>query len=52
MDVDERTIECPRHGSQFDLSTGRPLSLPATAPVATYRVKVQDDIVSIDVEES
>jgi 3-phenylpropionate/trans-cinnamate dioxygenase ferredoxin subunit len=33
---------CPRHGSQFELATGRPISLPATEPVATYPVRVVD----------
>ena len=30
--VDECEIECPRHGSTFDLLTGEPCSLPATQP--------------------
>ena len=34
-------IECPRHGSMFDLRTGKPCSLPATQPVAVYEVKVE-----------
>ena len=28
VDVDESTIECPKHGSLFDLETGKPLALP------------------------
>ncbi len=24
VDVDDETIECPRHGSTFDLATGQP----------------------------
>ncbi len=35
-------VECPRHGSPFDLETGEPLALPATAPVPVYRVEVKD----------
>jgi 3-phenylpropionate/trans-cinnamate dioxygenase ferredoxin subunit len=43
-------VICPRHGSAFELSTGRPLSLPAFEPVATYPVQVGDDgIVRVDV---
>ncbi len=38
--VDEREIECPKHGSTFSLETGEPLSLPATKPVPVYRVRV------------
>jgi 3-phenylpropionate/trans-cinnamate dioxygenase ferredoxin subunit len=36
-------VECPRHGSRFDLRTGAPLSLPAYLPVDTYPVRVRDD---------
>ena len=36
------TIECWMHGSCFDLRTGEPTNPPATQPVATYRVKVED----------
>lgn len=45
--VEEREIECPRHGSTFDLHTGAPCSLPATHPVAVYDVKVDDGTVSV-----
>jgi 3-phenylpropionate/trans-cinnamate dioxygenase ferredoxin subunit len=38
--ADEREIECPRHGSTFDLTTGEPCSLPATVPVPTYPTEV------------
>jgi len=33
-------VECPRHGSEFDLETGAPGSLPATRPVPVYDVAV------------
>jgi 3-phenylpropionate/trans-cinnamate dioxygenase ferredoxin component len=42
VDAAERTIECWRHGSQFSLETGEPLSLPATKPTPTYDVVVRD----------
>jgi 3-phenylpropionate/trans-cinnamate dioxygenase ferredoxin subunit len=43
---DDREIECPKHGSTFDLETGEPQTLPATQPVPTYEVKVEgDDVV-------
>ena len=35
-------VECPRHGAEFDLRTGEPGSLPATAPVPVYDVAVRD----------
>jgi 3-phenylpropionate/trans-cinnamate dioxygenase ferredoxin subunit len=42
-------VICPRHGSAFDLRDGRPLSLPAYEPVATYPVRVVDGIVKVQV---
>lgn len=42
IDADERTIECWKHGSQFDLRTGEALSLPATRPTPVYDVEVRD----------
>ncbi len=46
--VDECEIECPRHGSTFDLLTGEPCSLPATQPIAVYKVVVDGDSVAVE----
>jgi 3-phenylpropionate/trans-cinnamate dioxygenase ferredoxin subunit len=51
VDPDFETIECPRHGSTFDLNTGKPRSLPATVPLPVYPVKVEGDDILIEVEE-
>ena len=51
VDVDFETIECPKHGSTFDLNTGRPRTLPATTPVRAYTVKVEADDILIEVNE-
>ena len=45
--TDECEIECPRHGSTFDLLTGAPCSLPATQPVAVYELQVDDATVAV-----
>jgi len=50
VDVEDCTIECPRHGSVFDLETGHPKSLPATLPVLTFPVKVEGDKLLIELE--
>ena len=44
---DECEIECPRHGSTFDLVTGAACSLPATKAVAVYEVELVDDEVLV-----
>ena len=51
VDVEDETIECPRHGSTFDLRSGRPTTLPATVPVATFPVKVEADTILIELED-
>ncbi|MBM7520555.1 non-heme iron oxygenase ferredoxin subunit [Nocardioides nitrophenolicus] len=48
-EVAECTIECWLHGSTFDLRTGKPTSLPATEPVATFPVEVRDGDIYVDV---
>lgn len=49
VDTDEGTIECPKHGSTFDVTTGRALTLPAVQPVTAYPVTVTDDQIWIEV---
>ena len=42
------TVECPRHGSLFDLTTGRPKTLPAYQPVETFEVLIEDDEIKLE----
>ena len=44
------TVECPRHGSLFDLRSGRPRTLPAYQPVETFDVSVEDGVVKLEIE--
>jgi len=39
-EVFDGAVECPRHGSEFDLTDGHPMSFPATKPVPVYQVDV------------
>jgi 3-phenylpropionate/trans-cinnamate dioxygenase ferredoxin subunit len=50
VDTDRCTVECPRHGSLFDLRTGSPLTLPAYVPVETFAVMVQDGVIRVEVD--
>jgi 3-phenylpropionate/trans-cinnamate dioxygenase ferredoxin component len=43
------TVECPRHGSLFDLRSGRPRTLPAFKPVAVFEVTDDGDEVKMEV---
>jgi len=49
FDLEEGVVICPRHGSQFDICSGRPLSLPAVIPVETFPVVVEDGVVKVDI---
>jgi 3-phenylpropionate/trans-cinnamate dioxygenase ferredoxin subunit len=35
-------LACPVHGARFDLATGDPINPPATMPIRTYEVRVED----------
>jgi 3-phenylpropionate/trans-cinnamate dioxygenase ferredoxin component len=50
FDEQSCTIECPRHGSLFDLRTGKPKTLPAYVPVDTFPVIIEDDTIKLEVE--
>jgi 3-phenylpropionate/trans-cinnamate dioxygenase ferredoxin subunit len=50
FDAERCTVECPRHGSVFDLRTGNPLNLPAYQPVDTFPVLVEDGLIKLEVD--
>ena len=50
LDPDECTVECPRHGSRFDLRTGTPVNLPAYVPIETFPVRVEDGVIRVEVD--
>jgi 3-phenylpropionate/trans-cinnamate dioxygenase ferredoxin subunit len=50
FEPDEAVVICPRHGSRFDIRTGRALTLPAYLPVDTFEVKVEDGVVRVVVD--
>jgi len=38
-----RCVECPLHGSHFDLKTGEPQQEPATEAIKTFSVKIENE---------
>jgi len=50
FDPESCTVECPRHGSLFDLKTGQPKTLPAYVPVDTFPVIIEDETIKLEVE--
>ncbi|MCY3560763.1 MAG: non-heme iron oxygenase ferredoxin subunit [bacterium] len=52
VDADECALECPAHGSLFDLRTGEALTLPAVVPVAAHDVTASDAGVFVTLRSS
>ncbi len=50
LDQEQCTVECPRHGSLFDLKTGKPMTLPAYVPVDTFPVIIEEKTIKLEVE--
>jgi 3-phenylpropionate/trans-cinnamate dioxygenase ferredoxin subunit len=50
-DPAEGIVVCPRHGANFDIRTGEPLTLPAFEPVETYPVRIESGTVEVDLPE-
>jgi len=46
--VEDETLECWAHGSQFSLVTGAPLNLPAYEPVPVFQVELIGGDVYLD----
>ena len=46
---DDCTVECPIHTARFCLKTGRALCLPATEPLRTFPIIVDNDQIYAEV---
>ncbi|MEN8614834.1 Rieske 2Fe-2S domain-containing protein [Dehalogenimonas sp. THU2] len=57
--IEGNVVTCPRHGSQFDITTGKnlrgpkmgPIQFPSTADELTYQVKVEGNDILVGVED-
>ncbi|MDD5511116.1 MAG: Rieske (2Fe-2S) protein [Dehalococcoidales bacterium] len=56
--LEGKIVTCPIHGARFDVTTGVSVSGPKMGPVklkarnvATYEVKVEDNIVEVNINE-
>lgn len=43
LDDDDCTVECPLHGSRFDIRNGAVLTLPAYEPIPVYEVQIDGE---------
>lgn len=47
FESEDLEVECPLHGSRFNVATGEVRILPATRPVTTYEVKIEGDLIQV-----
>ena len=48
-ELDGAAVECPCHGSRFDVATGEVLNPPAKEPIKTYQVQIDGDTIAVKV---
>jgi 3-phenylpropionate/trans-cinnamate dioxygenase ferredoxin subunit len=48
-EIEDTAIVCPCHGSEFDIRTGAVVAPPATEPVQSYEVRVEDGQIQVQV---
>jgi nitrite reductase/ring-hydroxylating ferredoxin subunit len=46
-DLSRDVVRCPRHGTEFDVKTGKPLRGPGKEPLPTYEVRVENGEVRV-----
>ena len=46
--LEDTCVTCPRHGAQFDVTTGEAITLPAVMPLMTFPVRVEDDDIFVE----
>src|ERR1700752_2401737 len=46
-----RRLVCPLHGAAFDVRDGRVLAPPATCPLQTYRLRVLDGVIEVELTQ-
>lgn len=49
--LEKDEIECPQHGSKFNMRTGEVINLPATQPIPVYDVKVEGPDIFVRLRE-
>ncbi|MFN2389248.1 MAG: non-heme iron oxygenase ferredoxin subunit [Actinomycetota bacterium] len=47
FEPDELEVECPLHGSRFNVATGAVRILPATKPVPAFQVRIENEVVLV-----
>jgi 3-phenylpropionate/trans-cinnamate dioxygenase ferredoxin subunit len=51
-DIEGYTVVCPRHGAEFDIRTGKVISMPAVVDIPAYPVQVRDGMIYLGVPKA
>ena len=46
-DVEGNIVVCPWHGAEFDMTTGKALTMPASDSISTYQVRVDGEEIQL-----
>lgn len=49
---DDGTVECPLHAARFCLKSGQALCLPATDPIKTHPIVLENNQIFVVIEEA
>jgi 3-phenylpropionate/trans-cinnamate dioxygenase ferredoxin component len=47
--LEGHTIVCPRHGAEFDVRTGKVMSMPAVVDIPAYPVQIRDGTIFVGI---
>jgi 3-phenylpropionate/trans-cinnamate dioxygenase ferredoxin subunit len=50
-ELDGFCIECPRHGAQFDVRDGAVVTPPASAPIRSFPLRIENGEIQIEMED-
>lgn len=51
-DIEGFNVVCPRHGAEFDVRTGKVMSMPAVVDIPAYPVQVRDGVIFLGVPKA
>jgi len=48
-DLEGHNVVCPRHGAEFDVRTGKVVSMPAVVDIPAYPVRIVDGMIEVGI---
>ncbi len=48
-DIEEHNVICPRHGAQFDVRSGKAITMPAIVDIPAYPVRIVNGVIEVGI---